>query len=290
MSTLITEYLTLQQKYEQQYGASTIVLYQKGTFYSCWTYNELYCHTEEDKIDKDGKTWTGKIGRAEEISIILECALTQDNTNVPYSIRNVHMMGFPCIAYDKKLKVLLANNYVVIRMDEKTDTKNQYARYDRYVADIVSPSMTFDKLSTTQCHAYIVTIYIEYLKSKNLNYYDGYAVVSGIAVLDLVTGDTKVTEFYSKDNNEYHCLQEVYRYLTSLRPKEVIIHIDDMPKELSEDASLNPFSKHLEKVLECKRYDRYNVLINKVNAEYKKINYQTDFFNKLYNTTDLKNK
>src|SRR5437870_4666938 len=200
------------------------------------------------------------------------------------------MMGFPCIAYDKKLKVLLANNYVVIRMDEKTDTKNQYARYDRYVADIVSPSMTFDKLSTTQCHAYIVTIYIEYLKSKNLNYYDGYAVVSGIAVLDLVTGDTKVTEFYSKDNNEYHCLQEVYRYLTSLRPKEVIIHIDDMPKELSEDASLNPFSKHLEKVLECKRYDRYNVLINKVNAEYKKINYQTDFFNKLYNTTDVKNK
>ena len=289
--SLIPDYFNKQLYYEEKYGPQTVILIQRGIFYCCYEYNESSCKNESLKTDDTGLIWYGHVGHASTLSDLLALKLTKPNTKKEYSIKNPDMVGFLCICYDKHLKTLLSNDYVVIRMDQEITTdKDDDGNVPRIVAEIVSPSMNFNRIATNEVTSNIVSIYIEYIKSKNSHYCDGYLITSGVAVLDIVTGNTKITEFYSKANDEAYCVQEIYRFLISHAPKEIIIHIEDMPKELSDDPNINPYVKYLDRILELRRYDRYVIHINKVNKEYKKINYQIEFFNKLYNHIGKNNK
>jgi DNA mismatch repair protein MutS len=282
MTDTLIEYFEHQLKFEQQYGPKTIVLAQYGTFYDAFQYIVNHCTSDEAKIDKYKTIWSYDIGCACDTHSLLDCDLTQKNNNKPYGIKNPHMFGFPAVSYDKNLKILLANDYVVVKLNQKDDEKNSKGQILRYVAEIVSPSMSFNNLSTTITSANIVSIYIEYMSSKYEHQCDGYVIACGVSLLDLVTGDNFISEFYSKHDDEVYCLQEIYRFLTFYHPKEIIININDLPEHLSSDVKINPYVKYLEQNLELKRYDRYIFLINKVKPEYKKLNYQTEFFNKLF--------
>jgi len=282
MTDTLIEYFEHQLKFEQQYGPKTIVLAQYGSFYDAFQYVVNHCTSDDMKIDKYKKVWNYDIGCACDVHELLDCELTQKNNNKPYGIKNPHMFGFPAISYDKNLKILLANDYVVVKLNQKDDEKNEKDKILRYVAEIVSPTMSFNTLSTTISSANIVSIYIEYMNSKFDHLKENYMIACGIGLLDLVTGNNFITEFYSKTNDESFCLQEIYRFLTFYHPKEIIIHINDLPEHLVSDVKINPYVKFLEKNLELKRYDRYLFLINKVKPEYKKLNYQIEFFNKLF--------
>lgn len=289
MTDTLIEYYETQLKSEQQYGPKTIVLAQYGSFYDAYSYIVNHCTSDEAKIDKYDKEWLFNIGCACEAHALLDCDLTQKNNNKPYSVKNPYMFGFPLVSYDKNVKILLANDYVVVQLNQKDGEKNAKGKILRYVSEIISPSMSYNTLSTTITSANIVSVYIEYMRSKHLNNYDGYVIVCGIGLLDLVTGNNYISEFYSKENDETFCVQEIYRFLTSHHPKEIIININDMPENLSMDVNINPYVKYLEKILELKRYDRYVFSINKVKNEYKKLNYQTEFFNKLFGAKLQKN-
>jgi len=66
---IIREYLSLQKKFQQEYGDRTVLLYQIGTFYEIYGYNPLQCSNEEakrDKRDKSGIIWNEAMGYAEE--------------------------------------------------------------------------------------------------------------------------------------------------------------------------------------------------------------------------------
>lgn len=289
MTDTLIEYYEHQIKSEQQYGPKTIVLAQYGSFYDAFSYIVNHCTTDDAKIDKYKKQWNYNIGCASEVHSLVDCDLTQKNSNKPYSVKNPYMFGFPTVSYDKNVKILLDNDYVVVQLNQKDGEKNAKGKILRYVSEIISPSMSFNTLSTTITSANIVSIYIEYMSSKHLNQFDGYVIVCGIALLDLVTGNNYISEFYSKENDETFCVQEIYRFLTAHHPKEILIHISDVPESLTTDVNFNPYVKYLEKNLELKRYDRYVFSINKVKNEYKKLNYQTEFFNKLFGTKLQKN-
>ncbi len=283
--SLTSDYFTKQLYYEDKYGKNTVIVIQRGPSYWCYEYDPSNCANDADKTSKDKIIWTERVGHAVNISSILVLKLTRMNTKKPYTIDNPDMIGFPMIAYDKILKTLLANDYVVVRIDQEiTDDKDENDNVPRFVAEIVSPTMNFNRIALTEATANIVCIYIEYIKSKNIYHCDGYLVTSGVASLDMITGNTNITEFYSKANDEAYCAQEIYRFLVSHCPKEIVIHIDDMPEE-------SLYSKYLDKILELRRYDRSKIFINKVNAEFKKPSYQTAFLNKLYNNkSNLVNK
>lgn len=289
MTDTLIEYFEQQLKSELQYGPKTIVLAQYGTFYDAFQYNPILCSHDNLKIDKYKKVWDIPIGCACDVYELVDCDLTQKNNNKPYGIKNPSMFGFPSVSYDKNLKILLANDYVVIKLDQKDDEKNSKGKILRYVSDIISPTMSFNTLSTTVTSANIVSVYIEYMKSKFDHHIDDYVVACGVGLLDLVTGHNFVTEFYSKPNDNSFCLQELYRFLTFYHPKEIVININDLPEHLSSDVKINPYVKFLEGHLELKRYDRYVFMINKVNPEFKKLNYQTEFFNKLFGEQMQKN-
>ena len=98
---LVTEYLTLQKKYESLYGERTVVLYAVGIFYEIWEYNPAYCSAETYKLDIEGKICNERIGHAIKLSVILNCFLTFEDTNNSYGSKVLHKIGFPIIAYDK---------------------------------------------------------------------------------------------------------------------------------------------------------------------------------------------
>ena len=282
----IIEYFEFQQKYEKQYGERTIVLYQSGIFYETWEYDPNECRSDKDKIDSDGKMWTKHIGLSVILSTTLNYNLSCEDGQKPYGISNPHKMGFPIISYDKCLATLLANDYVVVRVDQQGSGKN----ITRSVAEIYSPTMQIDTISLNRSTSNIACIYIEYQKGNNN--YENFLITTGVSVIDIITGQNKICEYFSKVEDEVHPLQELYRFLISHAPRELIIHLSDMPVGLdtNTDDKPNKYVKYLERVLELRRFDRLNVYINSVPVEYKKIAYQVEFLNKLFVQQESKKK
>lgn len=290
---IVTDYLVLQKRHEEQYGERTVVLIQVGSFYEIYGYDPTYCTTNESKIDKEGKVWQEAIGHAVELSVVLNSVLTHENGNEAYGINNPHKIGFPMIAYEKNRNTLLANDYVIVRVDqEKNAIKSPITRF---VAEICSPTMQIDNIMPTRPTSNIACIYIEYqqgartqtgvapITDKEIKF-DNFLITTGVAVVDVITGQNRVCEFYSKAEDQVHAVQELYRFLISHYPRELIIHIGDMPEHLSKhnDATPNPYVKYLDRVLELRRFDRLTVHVNEAPLDYKKIPYQVEFLNEIF--------
>lgn len=271
---IITEYLQLQKAQEELYGERTIVLMQVGSFYEIWEYDPSYCTDEKYKRDNEGKIWTENIGHAIETSVILNCVLTHEDNNKPYGISSPHKIGFPVISYQKNLTTLLANGYTVVRVDQ--DKSGKFPS-KREIAEVCSPTMEIDNIAPNRITNNIVAIYIEY--QKNNKKIEKCLITTGVAMIDILTGNCKVCEFYSKIDDEIHATQELYRFLISHYPRELIIHLNDIPED---EATYEKYTRYLEKVLELKRFERVTTFINKTENEYKKVNYQIELFNKIY--------
>lgn len=273
----ITEYLEYQSKYQKLYGTHTIVLMQCGVFYETYEYDPNYCTDDQYRIDSTGKVWNERIGLSLELSTVLNFeAKVLDHK--PYGIKNPHKLGFPQISLDKCTKTLLANDYLVVLVNQNGTGAN----ITRSVAEIISPTMCLDTIPISRATSNVACLYIEYQRGSNN--YENFLITTGVAVIDIITGQNKVCEYYSKLEDQVYAVQELYRFLVSHTPRELIIHLGDMPPGLdtnSEDRP-NKYVKYLERVLELRRFDRLTVHINAVPAEYKKIPYQIEFLNKLF--------
>jgi DNA mismatch repair protein MutS len=279
----IVEYFNFQKKYEALYGERTVVLYHSGTFYETWEYDPTDCKDEKCKFAKDGSYWNFPIGKSSAVSVITDYNLTCQNNNKPYSIKNPSKCGLPLIAYDKNLIKLLANDYVVVRVDQQGSGRN----ITRIVTEICSPTMQIDSISLNRATSNVACIYIEYQKGS-LGKYDNFLITTGISVIDIITGTNKVCEFHSKVDDQIHAIQELYRFLIAHTPRELIIHVSDLPTGLDQhtEDNPNPYIKYLEKVLELRRLNRVNTYVNSVPPDYKKLPYQIEFFNKLFTQND----
>jgi DNA mismatch repair protein MutS len=281
--SIIVQYLRLQKKHEADYGERTVVLMQIGTFLECYQYDITYCTTPEAKVDKEGNIWNESIGHAIELSVVLNSILTQEDKGEPYGITNPHKVGFPIIAYEKNLATLLANDFVVVRYDQDKDTTGKVTRH---LAEVQSPTMQMDNITLTRATSNVACVYIEYHKGLAgvKPRYDNFVITTGAAVVDVITGQNRVCEFYSKAEDQIHAVQELYRFLISHYPRELIVHVNDMPPGFDQhtDVTPNPYVKYLERILELRRFDRLTVHVNAVPADYKKIPYQIEALNKVF--------
>ena len=273
------EYFTLQKQHEKQYGERTIVLYQCGIFYEIYEFCPSDCRDEKYKIDKDtGIKYDYGIGHAISLSVTLNCVLSTGSSDKPYSVKNPHKIGFPIISYEKNLATLLANDYVVVKVDQFGTGKS----VTRAVTEILSPTMQIDTISLNRSTSNIACIYIEYQKGSHN--YDNILITTGVSVIDIIKGQNKVCEYYSKLDDQVQPIQELYRFLISHAPRELVIHLSDMPPglDINTDDKPNKYIKYLERVLELRRFDRLTVNINSVPVDYKKIPYQIEFLNKVF--------
>ena len=264
----VRKYLKLQEEYVKEYGENTVVLMQKGTFYNIFEY--------DPKKDSEEYAWPNKkIGNMERVSSILNILITSNNSKKPYSITNPAMCGFPCVAYEKHRDALLANDYTIIRFDEKKDGKKTY----RIKAETLSPATNLQDISDIPINNNIVCIYIEV--QKELVRFEDYLLIIGISCIDVTTGDNIVSEIYSKKEDPVHALQETYRLLNTIRPREAIVYIQ------TQIAEIEKYENFISKSLELGKIAICNIKTNKLDKEYTNPNYAISFLTKLFSPPDI---
>ena len=279
----VDEYFTIQRESELKYGKRTIVLYQVGSFYEMWEYDPTSCCSLEARLDENGKSQDEPIGHCIDMSVILNFTLTYEKPGEPYAYTNPHKIGFPMIAYEKNKNVILLNDYTIVRVDQEKGTGPTITRS---ITEVCSPSMQLD--NNIKPSNNVVALYIEYQNAggNKLNY-DKYLVTCGAASVDIGTGANKIAEFHSKIDDQVYAIQELYRFLTTHQPREIVIHLGDFPPPLdcySKDEA-NPYISYLHKTLDLAKYNRVSINVNKVPLEYKKSVYQTEFFNRIFKQT-----
>ena len=270
------EYFKYYEEYAKKYD-NVAILMQKGAFYEIYEEPNNDNQEEYDFLadEKPSKT----CGNAVYLSKVLNMILTAENKRKPISADNCHMIGFNIISYEKNKECLLRNGFTVVTLDEIKEKKNnKYVVVGHKIREIVTPTTFVNDNNyiniMNKNNNNITCLYIEYIKSKTIKgKYSDYIFSIGVANIDLETGKNVIFDSYSKDIDPMYPYNELSNFLYSYKPKEIIVYIEDLNDE--------NYIKFLEDNLELNKYGKYTININKVNPEYKKIEYQNGFLKKL---------
>ena len=276
----VIDYFALQQQYEKEYGPKTILLKQKGAFFDTYEYNPLCCtHPQYKKSKHNNQIYDQKIGRASEISPIVEYIVTMCDNKKPYSIDNPNLVGIPCIAYEKNRDKIIDQGYVIVRSFEiEKDEKGKVIK--RGIE--IDSAATILKSNIPDVHGNnIVCLYIEYMKGQNK--LDDFILICGISAIDVTTGYNVVGEFHSKTGDNINALQEIFRFLLVHKPKEMIIYIADLPPQYG--TAQGSYANFLRRQLELDNLAQVLIKVNEVLPESRKIAYQEQFLQKLFPST-----
>lgn len=271
---MLTSYLKYQEEYSEKYGDKTIVLMQVGSFYESYSY--------DPEKDESNPAWPDKkLGHTIEAASLLNMVVTRKDKKKPYSITNCDMFGFPIVALEKHKAVLLFNNYTIVRVDQKKDDKNNV---ERFVAEIVSPATQLENISSIPVTNNIVSIFIEVLKESYT--FEDYSLAVGISSIDLTTGENSIFETYSKETDNICPIQEVYRYLSSCQPRELIINLIYKSKDNIKD-KVKDYEKFLISSLNLET--SFIFFSNKVDPDFLKVDYSTKFLTKIFSPNTINN-
>jgi len=246
---LIDDYFTHQLNFEKKYGKKTIVLMQVGTFF------EFYGVNNEKE----------KIGDAQTVTELLNIQLSRRNKSILENNRNNALMaGFPLNSLKRFINILLTNNYTIVLIEQVTEPPNP----KRAITNIYSPGTYIEEINKSDPNN-IVSMYIReescYKSNKILFSF-------GLSSIDLSTGINVVYE-----NNVIHYeklafLEEIYRFIESYNPKEVLINYN------SENLKKIKLSD-IRKINNIDRIYHYNDSIEK---KFFDINYQNSFLQKVF--------
>ena len=143
--TIIDDYFEYQEKYQKQYGSKTLFFMQVGSFFEAY-------QTLTQGYDLS------------IISNLLNILVSKKNKSiVTVDKKNPYMMGFPCPAISKFLKVLIDNGYTIILCEQVTPPPNPR----REVTEIYSPGTYLE--NTSQDNNYILSIFIEEITQLKTN-------------------------------------------------------------------------------------------------------------------------
>ena len=269
MSTTI-EYFKYQEEFTEKYGDYTVVLMQIGSFYEIYEY--------DPEKDTDVKSWPSqRLGVACDVYKLLNMRLTSKDNNKPYSLTNPNMCGFPCVAYEKHKDVLLSHDYTIVRIDQRKEIQNNKEKIVRFIAEIVSPATHIDNISSIPISNNILCLFIE-IQKESRNFED-YLLTIGISSIDVTTGENTVTEIYSKHQDAIYAIQETYRYLNTIRPREALVYIENL--------KCMDYKNFIISNLELDTIPIYNILVNKVDKNFVKQEYMTQFLSKLFSPEQI---
>jgi DNA mismatch repair protein MutS len=195
---LYDDYEAYLVKYKAEYGESTLVLMQCGSFY------ELY---------DDGSKQTD----LKQIGELLNIQVSRRNKSIiEVSRSNLEMAGFPSYTLNKFLNTLVANNFTCVIVSQTTPPPNP----KREITDIVSPGTYIEEDCIIDTN-YLMSIYVEEFCEYKTN---KLCITAGASLVDLGTGKTYVFECASKSNDINYPLDELYRLIISYNPRELVIN------------------------------------------------------------------
>jgi len=207
---LIDDYLDYQKQYEKKYGPKTIILMQVGGFFECYAIDN-----EEEKINSENLYF---------ICDFMNIQISRKNKNIQKITRsNPLMAGFPLLAIDKFIQILLSNKFTVVLIEQVTPPPEP----ERKITNIYSPGTNIN-YGLNEESSNLVSIYIEgikVLKNHKTN------ICVGLSVIDLTTGKSVIYETIADCEDNTKAYDEIYRFINSHNPKEIIINVKDSPIE-----------------------------------------------------------
>jgi len=251
MADSITEYFQYQHKYTNIYGKLTIFLMQVGSFFEAY-------QTLTDGYD------------LQKLSNILNIIVSKKNKSIiTVDKKNPYMLGFPCYAASKFIKILIDHGYTIIIMEQVTPAPNP----KREITGIYSPSTYIDEISSPD-NNFMLTVLLEetYCLKNSKKYY-----MVGLSLIESSTGYIKLHEIHSTSDDEKISLDEIITFVNSFLPSEILVITSDI-------SNYQEIINYLE--LSNKNYMHKKLsdfLSEKGNNNILKISYQSDFLKKVYN-------
>jgi DNA mismatch repair protein MutS len=205
---LIDDYINYQIKYQGKYGDKTVILMQVGSFFEAYAIDN-----DKEKINIDNLN---------QICDLMNIQISRKNKNVIENSRsNPLMAGFPLFAIEKFIQILMNHGYTVVLIEQVTEPPEP----ERKVTNIFSPGTSIN-YSPSEETSNLLSIYIE--SSKDLkNYRD--IVCIGLSIIDLTTGKSIVYETHSEGDDINLAFDEVYRFIQTHNPKEIIFNVKSCP-------------------------------------------------------------
>ena len=245
---LIQEYLDLQSGYILKYGDNTIVLMEVGSFYECYAVNEKELDTLKVACNLMGIRITRKNNKILDNEV---------------SVSNPYMAGVTSIAFNKYMKILLNNNYTIVKIDQVTPPPNP----KREVTRIYSPGTFWDSDNSND-NCTLMSIYIEGLPQEN----DNILYSIGISIIDLSTGECRMIELYDQltNNPRLGVISETYRLIYNYQPVEIIFtykNASSLSREFFNKVAYNT--------------DKFHNL-GELESKYENIPYQNNFLKKYF--------
>ena len=247
---VLSDYINYQKLYEEKYGEKTIILMQVGSFF------ELYAiETPEYNFNMEN---------LHRVSNITNMQVTKKNKKITeVSISNPYMTGFPLVAIDKFINILLNNHYTIVLIEQVTEAPGP----ERKVTNIYSPGTNIEYCNSTD-NSNLVSIYIDSFKDIK-NYTDIFCV--GLTSIDLTTGKSIIFESYSEKNDNKSIFDDIFRFIKIYNPQEIIITLNNV------DIDKNKLVNELD--ISDKIYHFHD----KIKNEYLKLSFQQQYLEKVYN-------
>lgn len=262
---IVEDYLSLTEKWKQEYGDKTLVLMQVGSFFEVYGLKDV----------------SGNIEGSNILDFSSICDMLVSPKSQQISKKQVMMAGFGLSQIDKYVRKLQDANYTVVIYTQDIQSKNT----TRSLSEIISPG-TFFSSDNNKLSNNVVCVW---LNKINKNKYTTSKMIIGIACIDNLTGKSSVIQFekeYHRDSSTYDDLE---RQISVYSPYECIL-ISNMDKhsieEVIEFVSLTETKNHIVLLGSLspseKSNENSNLYKNAKNAE-KQI-YQQEILSKFFPT------
>lgn len=247
-NNIVTEYINSHKEYVKKYGEKTIVLMQVGSFFEMYMTNEAGPNLRE-------------------ISQILNIVCTKkDKSILEVSIRNPYMLGFPLVATDKFITLLIQNGYTIALIEQVTPPPEP----KRKCTNIYSPSTFISPTPNVETN-YAVSLYFEYESQKlKKNSNISSLLCIGLSAIDVTTGKVIVEEALSTIVDTELALDLALRFIINHSPREIFLIHNGSGK-----MDLNTICEYLQldmKICKIKKYDN----------KYNKLSYQEELLGNIY--------
>lgn len=200
------EYEKYYNKYTKIYGPKTAILYQLGDFYEIFG------------VDNGHE----KIGNILELAERLRLNTNRRRPKIAENSRsNPLFAGFPLNQLDRYVEMLTeVHDYAVIIVEQVGENIDDSKI--RAVTNIVTPSTNVTGLSRANGN-YLMSIYIESDGTKTHQVRSVDMLSIGISSIDVSTGQSLVNYTWNLRDDENRALDDTYRLIQSLGPREIII-------------------------------------------------------------------
>jgi DNA mismatch repair protein MutS len=258
---LVKEYFELTKKYQMEYGSSTIVLIQVGSFYEVYGYKNI---TTNDILGSQIVCFSQTC----ELNIVEKNFINSNSSEV------LIMAGFKDYQLDKYVKKMQDIGFTVVVYSQDEAAKNT----SRSLAGIFSPGTYFHSESLNLTNN-ITCIWINLVENKICG--KGKYVVIGIANIDIYTGRTSIFQFKEIYLNNPTTYDELERFISIHNPSEVIIISNlNTEKEIDYVISYSGINSQLIHKIHIDINDLSEKMIRVKNCE--KQSYQKEILSKFY--------